>query len=100
MKILFDQGVPEPLREHLDPHSVMTATYRNGELLDAAEQDAFDVFISTDQNLKYQQNLAERKVTVLVLLTTSWPKIQKKVARIRDANEGLSDGGYTEVDSD
>jgi hypothetical protein len=106
MKILFDQGVPEPLRGHLDPHAVLTAselgwsTYRNGELLDAAENDNFDVFISTDQNLKYQQNLAARTVGVLVLLTTSWPKIQKKVSEIRDAIEGLSDGGYAEVDFD
>lgn len=80
MKILFDQGTPVPLREHLTGHTVQTAfelgwsNLENGALLTVAE-DAFDLLITTDQQLRYQQNLAVRKLSVLVLMTTSWPRI-------------------------
>jgi hypothetical protein len=49
--------------------------FDNGSLLDAAEAE-FDVLITTDQNLRYQQNLPKRKLSTLVLSTTSWPKIE------------------------
>lgn len=83
MRILFDQGTPVPLRSYLLGHSVVTAyekgwaTLRNGELLDAAEAEGFEVFVTTDQNLRYQQNLSTRKLAVVVLSTTSWPRIRK-----------------------
>ncbi len=66
MKILFDQGTPVPLRRHLHPWRVDTAAEMgwsqlgNGELLAAAEAAGFDLFITTDRNLRYQQNLAQR----------------------------------------
>jgi hypothetical protein len=78
MKILFDQGTPVPLRHYLQSHEVTTAfemgwsSLSNGELLKRAE-DLFDLIITTDQQLRYQQNLSERKLGVLVLLSTSWP---------------------------
>ena len=74
MKILFDQGPPEPLRRALAAHSVSTAYemgwghLSNGDLLRAAEKQ-FDAFITTDRNLRYQQNLAGRKMVLLVLST-------------------------------
>ena len=104
MKVLFDQGTPVPLRRHLHPHLVDTSaergwsTLQNGELLNKAEADSYEAFITTDRNLKYQQNLAGRKIRILVLTTTSWPKISKKVAQIRDALEKIDVGGYIEVD--
>ena len=58
MKILFDQGTPVPIRRFLEGHVVRTAaqqawdTLRNGELLDAAEADGFDVLLTTDKNLR------------------------------------------------
>lgn len=61
MKILFDQGTPVPLRRHLTGHTVDTALVRgwshlqNGALLDAAEAEGYEVLVTTDQNLKYQQ---------------------------------------------
>jgi hypothetical protein len=66
MRILFDQGTPVPLRQHLTSHLVDTAfergwsTLRNGELLDVAEHERYDLLITTDQNLRYQQQLATR----------------------------------------
>jgi predicted nuclease of predicted toxin-antitoxin system len=103
MKILFDQGTPVPLRRHLHPHATDTsaergwAGLRNGDLLDQAESNDYDAFITTDQNLKHQQNLAQRSIRILVLTSTSWPRISRKIQQIRDALEKLPDGGYTEV---
>ena len=71
MKILFDQGVPVPLRKHLTEHQVSTAfeqswsNLKNGELLQKAEEEGFDALVTTDQNLRYQQNLQERKLRLL-----------------------------------
>ena len=104
MKVLFDQGTPVPLRRHLHPHVVDTAGERgwsclqNGDLLDQAESDHYDAFITTDTNLKYQQNLAKRVIRLLVLSTTSWPRIRKKTTEIRGALESLNQGGYFEVE--
>jgi hypothetical protein len=63
VRILFDQGTPIPLRQSLTHHEVTTAYERdwsrlkNGELLDAAEKQGVAVLVTTDLNLKYQQNL-------------------------------------------
>jgi len=102
MRILFDQGTPVPLRDHLLPHTVETAfelgwsTLKNGDLLAAAE-GSFDVLITTDQKLRYQQNLAEKKLGILVLMTTSWPRIQKSIPQILEAIERISPGAFLEV---
>lgn len=104
MKVLFDQGTPVPLRRHLHPHLVDTSaerdwsTLQNGQLLNQAEAEGYDAFITTDKNLRYQQNLTGRKMRILVLSTTSWPRISKRVNQIRDALEHLDEGGYMEVD--
>lgn len=85
MRILFDQGTPAPLRHALAQHVVETAYEKgwahlnSGDLLNAAEIDGFDLFLTTDQNLRYQQNLSGRKVAILVLPTTRWPVIEKHV---------------------
>jgi predicted nuclease of predicted toxin-antitoxin system len=77
MKLLFDQGTPVPLRNHLPDHAIETAYERgwsdlkNGDLLARAEAEGFDALVTTDQNLRHQQNLAGRKIGVVVLLTTS-----------------------------
>jgi hypothetical protein len=81
MKILFDQGTPVPLRHLLVGHHVSTAfemgwnELDNGALL-AAVESKFDAMITTDQNLRYQQNIIGRSFAILVLPTTSWPKIR------------------------
>ena len=81
MKILFDQGVPVPLRQEL-PGLEITTAYRlgwsnlsNGALLQAAEEAGLTVFVTTDKNLRYQQSLKERRIAIVVLPTTRWPEI-------------------------
>ncbi len=104
MRILFDQGTPVPLRQSLTHHEVAIAYERgwsklkNGELLDAAEQQGFEVLVTTDSQLKYQQNLKSRRITIVVLSTPSWPRIQRAVAEVVGAVDAASEGSYTEVE--
>lgn len=102
MRILFDQGTPVPLRHALTGHAVSTAfemdwaQLANGELLGAAEE-SFDAFITTDRNLRYQQNLSARRLAILTLWTTSWPKIRQHLPEIADAVDKLSPGDFVEL---
>lgn len=103
MRVLFDQGTPAPLRKHLHQHNVSTAyelgwgNLENGALLQCAENQGFEVLVTTDQNLKYQQNLLNRKIAVVVLSTTSWPRIQKSLAAIIQAVGAVRENGYVEI---
>lgn len=103
MRVLFDQGTPVPLRQFLSGHSVSTAyelgwtTLKNGELLRSAEERGFEVLVTTDSNLRYQQNLAARRIVVVVLATTSWPRIRVAVAQVVSAINSTSVGSYIEV---
>ena len=73
MRVLFDNGTPRGVAAALSDHAVVEArargwdTLRNGELLDAAEAAGFDVFVTTDRNIRHQQNLTHRKIAVVVL---------------------------------
>jgi hypothetical protein len=102
MKILFDHGTPAPLRHHLAGHEVSTAyemgwaNLQNGDLLAAAEK-AFGGFITTDKNLRYQQNLTGRQLAILVLPTTSWPRLQRHIPEIIAAANALQTGDYIEL---
>jgi hypothetical protein len=102
MRILFDQGTPVPLKDHLPAHQVQTAyelgwsRLSNGELLAAAE-GRFDVLVTTDRNLRYQQSLSGRKLAVLVLPTTSWPKLRDRGHAITSALSSLKPGDYLEL---
>lgn len=102
MRVLFDQGTPVPLRRVLSGHTVSTAfemgwaQLSNGELLNAAEA-AFDVLITTDQNLRYQQNLTGRRLAILVLPTTSWPIIQTHSGEVVAAVDELHSGEFREL---
>ena len=101
MRILLDQGTPAPLRRALPGHTVATAyeqgwgALTNGELLAAAER-SFDLFVTTDKNLRYQQNLTGRRLAILVLPTTSWPRLQPHVAAIATAVVALRPGELQE----
>ena len=72
MLILFDQATPVPIRQYLKEHSVRTAfqqgwdRLKNGDMLNAAENGGFDMLVTTDKNMRYQQNLDQRKIAVLV----------------------------------
>jgi hypothetical protein len=101
LRILLDQGTPAPLRRAFTNHSVVTVheegwgTLANGELLAAAE-GSFDAFVTTDQNLRYQQNLAARRLAILVLPTTSWPRLQPHAVAIAAAVVALWPGELLE----
>lgn len=69
---------------------------RNGELLAKAEAE-FDVLVTTDRNLRHQQNLAGRRIAILVLPTTSWPRLQRIAREIAAAIDALKPGQYLEV---
>jgi hypothetical protein len=103
VRVLFDQGTPAPLRKLLPGHEVATAyergwsTLKNGELLTAAERDGFEVLVTTDSNLKYQQNLASRTIALVVLSTTSWPRIKAAAERVAAAVAAASPATYAEV---
>ena len=103
MRVLFDQGTPVPLRQALASHSVSTAyelgwaTLKNGELLRSAEEKGFDVLVTTDTRLRYQQNLAARRIAVVVLSTTSWPRIRVIAEHVTAAVGSASIGSYVEV---
>jgi hypothetical protein len=92
-----------PLRNALVHHVVETTYERgwqlqtNGELLEAAEGAGFELLVTTDQGLRYQQNLAKRRIRILVLTTTSWPKIEKHTDIVATAIDGLASGEYQEV---
>ena len=104
MQVLFDQGTPAPLRRSLTLHTVVTvfekgwSTLQNGELLRVAENEGFEVLVTTDHNLKYQQNLRERRIAIVVLMTTSWPRIQRKIPHIVATINSAKAGDYIEID--
>jgi hypothetical protein len=82
LRILFDQGVPKPLQPHLAGHEVQRvyqlgwAEEKNGDLLALAEAAGFQVLVTTDQNLKHQQNLFNWKLAVSILGRGNWPEIR------------------------
>lgn len=85
MKILFDQGTPAPLRRSLPNHEIITAFERgwqalqNGDLLNVAEAEGFAVIVTTDKDLRYQQNLVARRLAIVVLMTTDWRLIRQHI---------------------
>ena len=104
MRILFDQGTPVPLRKLLSSHQVETTfergwnTLSNGDLLAAAERDGFEIFVTTDKNIRNQQNLGGLRIAVVVLSSTSWPRIQKAAAAVKQAIDAGLPGSFREVD--
>lgn len=102
MSIFFDQGTPDPLRRYLGGHAITTAaeagfnTLSSGDLLRAVDS-SFDLFITIDQNIRYQQNVAGRAVSIIVLMTTSWPVIKANVDRVLSAVRDAVSGDYQEV---
>jgi len=104
MLILFDQSTPVPIRPFPKGHTVRTAaqqgwdTLKNGELLTAAEEAGFDMFLTPDKSLRYQQNLAGRKLAVVVIGNPQWPVLRLYVERVVAAVNAATPGSYSEVD--
>jgi hypothetical protein len=103
MKILFGHGTPAPLRHALTGHAVSTAYERgwsgldNGALIASAE-NGFDVLITTDKNLRHQQALPRLRLAILVLPTTSWPRIRTYASQIFAVVNALRPGDVVELD--
>jgi hypothetical protein len=103
MLVLLDQGTPVPLRSFLKGHIVKTAaqqrwsTLSNGELLRAAEAAGFDVLLTTDKNLAFQQSLKGRKIAIVVLGNPQWPVARLHVQSIVAAVNAATPGSYVVV---
>jgi len=103
VKILFDHGTPAPLRHSLHEHSIDRSAelgwelLENGELLTKAESHDYQVLVTTDQNMRYQQNLKQRNLAVVVLMGTAWPKVRLRIETIKTAIENSRPGQLTEV---
>jgi len=104
MLVLFDHSTPAPLRYALKAHTVVEAVERgwetlaNGALLQEAEAAGFEVFITADKNIRYQQNLMRRRIAILVLENAQWPILRKHVGRVVAAVNAATPGSYTEVE--
>lgn len=98
MRILLDQNIPFGVRRILTGHDVRTAfqmgwaRLSNSDLLDAAEQARFEAFLTSDQSMVFQQNLAARNIAVVVLSTNVWPLIRSQPQTLRRAVANVSPG--------
>jgi len=104
MLILFDQGTPRGIARALVGHTVKEArlqgwdTLANGELLTAAEAAGFHLFLTTDKNIRYQQNLSNRQIAIVVLGKARWRLIRPKLADILIAVNAATPGSFTFVE--
>ena len=104
MLVLLDQGTPAPVARYLPHHTVRTAnqegwaTLSNGELLTVAEANGFEVLVTTDKNLRYQQNLSGRTIAVVVVMQGQWPVLERFVDRVVAAIDSATPGSYSEIE--
>jgi predicted nuclease of predicted toxin-antitoxin system len=104
VKILFDANTPAPLAVFLRGHEVARADelgwkgLENGELLNVAEQAEFDLLLTCDQNIRYQQNFAGRKLAVVILSTNHWPSLRLVADRIATAVDFIQVGQVVRLD--
>ena len=105
MLILFDHGTPRGLAHALSDHTVITAQARgwdrldNGALLSAAEEAVVDLLLTTDQRIRYQQNLKGRKIGIVVLAgSTKWSRVRLHLERIVAVVNAATPGSYSEVE--
>jgi hypothetical protein len=104
MLILFDNGTPAPLRQALAGHVVVEAIERgwerlaNGELIAAAEAGGFEPLLTTDKNMRYQQDLTGSKLAFVVLGNQQWPTLRRYVDRVAAAVNAAKPDSYTEVE--
>jgi hypothetical protein len=104
MRVLLDNGTPRGIAKALQGHMVEEArahgwdTLRNGDLLDAAEAARFEAFVTTDRNIRHQQNLTGRKIAVVVLAKGRWKLIKARLAEISAAVDSARPGTFVEVE--
>ncbi len=104
MRILFDHSTPAPLGRFLPGHAVTKAKERgwdkltNGDLLAVAEGDGFDILLTADKNMRYQQNLTGRRIALVVSGTPQWPLVQLQIEKILTAVNAATPGSYAEIE--
>jgi predicted nuclease of predicted toxin-antitoxin system len=104
MPILFDNGTPASLRDALQGHIVVEAIERgwdrltNGELIAAAEAEGFELLLTTDKNMRHQQDLTGRKIAFVVISNQQWPTLRHHVERVVAAVNAATPGSYSEVE--
>jgi hypothetical protein len=104
MRILFDHGTPSGIAGALSGHDVSEAIERgwdrlsNGELLKVDEAAGFDILLTTDKRIRYQQNLTGRKIAVVVLGNSTWRVVRLYLDRIALVVADAKPGSYAEVD--
>jgi FixJ family two-component response regulator len=105
LRILFDKNVPVGVRQFLIEHDVRTVVelrwppqLENGELLKAAEASRFDVVVTADQNIRYQQNLTKRKLAIVVLGSNIWPIVRSHGTEIAASVSAAKPGSYDFVE--
>jgi len=104
MRVLFDKSAPYGLSRYLEGHAVSRAEecgwgrLENGDFLTASELAGFEVLLTADKNLRYQQNLTERKIALVVLGHSPWPLVRLHIPEIVAAVNGATIGSYLEVD--
>ena len=104
MRILFDQATPVPIKPYLELHSVYTAAQqgwdrlRNGDLLTVAERAGFDLLLTTDKNMRYQQNLKGRTIAIVVLGNQQWPELRAYIHLVVEAVNAATPGSYVEIE--
>ena len=100
MRILFDHGTPSGIARSLGGHEVTEAIERgwdrisNGELLAAAEAAGFELLLTTDENIRYQQNLKRRNIAIVVLGNSAWRIVRMRFGRIAAAVNAAMPGSY------
>ncbi len=103
MRILFDNGAPRPIARSLKNHEVTFARkigwheLENSALIERAEAAGYDLLLSTDKNIRYQQNLEGRRIALVILGNTQWPLVQLQLDAIAAAVNRSTPGSYTEV---
>jgi len=104
MLVLFDHGTPRGLSRSLEGHIVKRAQelgwdrLTNGELLTQAEKAGFEVLVTPDKNIRYQQNLASRKIAIVVIGNPRWPILRLHAEVVVSAVNAAAPGSYTEVE--
>ena len=104
MRILFDKSAPYGLARHLAGHVVSTAEQHgwgrlgNGELLTVVEHAGYDVFLTADKNMRYQQNFSGRKIAIIVLGQSPWPLVQLPIPEVLAAVNAATTGSFVEVE--
>ncbi len=85
-------------------HQIDTATemgwetLSNGSLLNEAEGNNYEVFITADQSISHQQNLTRRRIAILVLMDNLWPNVRQKTAEVQEMLDQMQPGEYRKLE--